>query len=234
MSIKIIPYETLGRNQFGWLDARHHFSFGRYVDRSRMGFGSLRVINDDIIAARSGFDTHPHDNMEIITYVRSGAITHRDSAGNEGKTAAGDVQVMSAGSGIQHSEQNEEDEITTLYQIWIEPRERDVAPRWDAREFPKKAANDSLSLLVSGDKADEENGALFIHADAKIYGGRIKAGETLEHTLRGPGYVLLSEGMLSLNDTDMRRGDGAEITDISALTLNAQDDSEVLIIELAA
>ena len=122
--IKVYPYEKLGNHDFGWLNARYHFSFARYYNPERTGFGKLLVINDDIVHAHSGFDTHPHADMEIITYVRAGAITHRDSTGNEGRTAAGDVQVMSAGTGIAHSEHNEEDEDTRLYQIWIAPREK--------------------------------------------------------------------------------------------------------------
>lgn len=233
MTIKIIPYETLGRNRFGWLDARHHFSFGNYIDRARMGFGNLRVINDDIIAAKSGFDTHPHENMEIITYVRSGAITHKDSAGNAGKTMAGDVQVMSAGTGVYHSEHNDEDEQTTLYQIWIIPREMDVAPRWDARRFPKDPANDALPLLVSGDKADADSGALFIHADAKIFGGRLNEGTEIRQPIKGNSYVLISEGSVTLNGENLRRGDGAEITGEDVLSIEAHEDSEVLVIDLA-
>ena len=133
--ITIYPYEELGHADHGWLDARHHFSFGRYHNPERMGFGVLRVINDDIIKAGKGFDTHPHKDMEIITYVRKGAITHRDSNGNEGRTEAGDVQVMSAGTGIFHSEYNLEDEDTNIYQIWIEPHKLDVTPDWSAHEF---------------------------------------------------------------------------------------------------
>jgi redox-sensitive bicupin YhaK (pirin superfamily) len=142
--IKIYPYDSLGHADHGWLNARHHFSFASYQNPDRMKFGLLRVINDDIIAANSGFATHPHQNMEIITYVRSGAITHKDSKGNEGRTGAGDIQVMSAGSGIEHSEYNLENEETNLYQIWIIPNKLGVKPRWDAKEFPKDPVKNSL------------------------------------------------------------------------------------------
>ena len=117
--INLIPYEKLGGANHGWLKAKHHFSFASYQDPRRMSFGPMRVINDDIVAAQKGFDPHPHDNMEIITYVRKGAITHKDNMGNEGRTVAGDVQVMSAGTGVTHSEYNLEDEETSLYQIWM-------------------------------------------------------------------------------------------------------------------
>lgn len=231
--IKIYPYEDLGRNQFGWLDARHHFSFGHYHNPERMHFGDLRVINDDIIQPHTGFDTHPHDNMEIITFVRSGAITHKDSQGNEGRTEAGDVQVMSAGTGIQHSEQNKEDTETTLYQIWIIPREENVEPRWDAREFPKEPANDTLPLLVSGDKSDEEHGALYIHADAAIYGGQLSAGSSLNQPLNKDGYLLVSKGKITVNGEEMKQGDGAEITALDVVELSALEDAEILLIDLA-
>ena len=135
--IELRPFDSLGAANHGWLDAHHHFSFAGYHDPSRVHWGALRVWNDDIIAAKSGFPAHPHSDMEIITYVRSGAITHRDSMGNEGRTEAGDVQVMSAGTGVQHSEYNLEDEDTSIFQIWIIPEERGGDPEWGARPFPK-------------------------------------------------------------------------------------------------
>ena len=156
-------HERGGAN-FGWLNSKHSFSFGHYYDPKHMGFSVLRVINDDIIQAGTGFDTHPHANMEIITYVRTGAITHRDSNGNVGRTEAGDVQVMSAGSGIYHSEFNLESEDTNIFQIWIEPNQLEVTPRWDSFEFPKQTAESSLTLLVSG----EGDAPLSIYQDAYI------------------------------------------------------------------
>ena len=145
-----------------WLDARHHFSFSNYQNPKRQQFGVLRVINDDVIKAGTGFDTHPHQNMEIITYVREGAITHRDSNGNVGRTEAGDVQVMSAGTGVSHSEFNRESEDTNIFQIWIDPNQLDVKPRWDSYTFPKQPTADALMLLVSGDG----DAPLSIHQDA--------------------------------------------------------------------
>ncbi len=232
--ITVYPYETLGHHDFGWLDARYHFSFARYHNPDRMGFGSLRVINDDIVQAGKGFDTHPHDNMEIITYVRKGAITHKDSAGNEGRTEAGDVQVMSAGSGVTHSEHNHETEDTSLYQIWILPRERNIAPRWDARSFPKEPANDSLPLLVSGYEQDQGDGVLYINADAAIYGGRLSGGTEITQSLRQQGYVLVSDGTLEIDGTALKKGDGAEITGAETVTIKALDDAEIVLIDVPA
>src|SRR4028119_140703 len=131
------PFRSLGGANHGWLDAKHHFSFASYHDPKRMNWGNLRVWNDDTIAPRSGFPAHPHRDMEIITYVRRGAITHKDNQGNHGRTEAGDVQVMSAGSGIAHSEYNMEDEVTQIFQIWIQPTEHGGEPTWGARPFPK-------------------------------------------------------------------------------------------------
>jgi redox-sensitive bicupin YhaK (pirin superfamily) len=188
------PYQDLGHANHGWLDARHHFSFASYQNLKRQQFGALRVINDDVIKAGAGFDTHPHKNMEIITYVRQGAITHRDSNGNVGRTVAGDVQAMSAGTGVSHSEFNLEDEDTNIFQIWIEPNRLQVKPRWDSYEFPKSPAADSLTLLVSGNG----DAPLFIHQDAYIYAGHLTEGTQLTHQIKQQAYILVSEGALEL------------------------------------
>jgi quercetin 2,3-dioxygenase len=232
--ITVIPFKDLGAADYGWLNAHYHFSFGEYHDPARMGFGALRVINDDIVAPNTGFDTHPHKDMEIITYVRAGAITHKDSTGNEGRTEAGDVQVMSAGTGILHSEKNAEDVPTNLYQIWIIPREKGVKPRWDARTFPKTPVNDSLPLLVSGNEKDAAHGALFIHADAAIYGGRLAKGTSITQPLQALGYVLVSEGRVTIDGQTLSKGDGAKIKDLKSLTITAQDDAELVLIDVAA
>ncbi len=232
--ITVYPYDKLGHANHGWLDARHHFSFARYWNESRMGFGDLRVINDDIIAANKGFGAHPHDNMEIITYVRKGAISHKDSEGNAGRTAAGDVQVMSAGSGIQHAEFNAENESTSLYQIWILPNEQNVKPRWDAREFPKTPVTDSLPLLVSGQKEHEGKGALFIHQDAAIYGGNLTKGTSLKQTIKHQAYILASVGSFSINGEVLNQGDGAEITGEKTFEITALTDAEILVIDVPA
>lgn len=226
--INIVPYKSLGEANHGWLHARHHFSFASYYNPQRMGFGVLRVINDDIIAAGRGFDTHPHQNMEIITYVRSGAITHKDNQGNQGRTVAGDVQVMSAGTGIAHSEFNLETEDTTLYQIWIEPKVKGVKPRWAAETFPKGPINDQLPLLVAGD----ESAPLFIHQDTKIYAGQIPSGQSLTQSLSGPAYLLASMGTLMINGQALQQGDGAEVTQEKQLSIQAETDAELMIIEI--
>lgn len=230
--ITIYPYENLGGANHGWLNAKHHFSFASYRDPKRMGFGALRVINDDIVRGGTGFDTHPHSDMEIITYVRKGAITHRDSQSNEGRTGAGDVQVMSAGSGVFHSEYNLEEEDTNLYQIWIVPNKKGVQPRWEAASFPKVPVKDALTPLVSGRDADLMQGALFIYADAAIHGGQLTKGTTITHDLTYQGYVLVSQGEVLLNGKPMKKGDGAEVTELSQLTIEATSDAEVLVIDV--
>jgi len=230
--IRHYPYENLGRHDLGWLDAHFHFSFAEYHNRNRMGFGPLRVINDDIIQAGTGFDTHPHKDMEIITYVRKGAITHRDSQGNAGRTEAGNVQVMSAGTGIYHSEFNLESEDTNLYQIWIHPRKKGLKPAWDAREFPQTPVKTLLPLLVSGRARDKEAGALYIDQDAAIYGGRIRAGIELQHPVDTQAYLLVSEGQLELDGIAMKKGDGAEITDVDLVTIKAIEACEVVVIDV--
>src|SRR6478672_2751490 len=166
--IDIRPFDSLGHADHGWLDARHHFSFANYHDPARMGWGRIRVWNDDTIGARSGFPPHPHRDMEIVTYVRTGAITHQDSMGNKGRTEAGDVQVMSAGAGVTHAEYNLEDEATTLYQIWILPKTRGGKPFWGAAKFPKADRAGALVTLASGFEPDQAEGALPIRQDARI------------------------------------------------------------------
>jgi redox-sensitive bicupin YhaK (pirin superfamily) len=229
--ITVYPYAELGHADHGWLDARHHFSFARYYNPKRTGFGSLIVINDDRVEAGKGFSTHPHNNMEIITYVRQGAITHRDSIGNEGRTKAGDVQVMSAGTGVFHSEYNLESEDTTLYQIWIKPNQQGVQPRWDAREFPVQQVTDSLPLLVSGQPEHQSTDALFIHQDAAIYGGRLAAGTSVTQPVKHQAYVLASQGSFTVNGQTLSKGDGAEVTGEKELVIVATSDAEILVID---
>jgi redox-sensitive bicupin YhaK (pirin superfamily) len=222
------PYQDLGHANHGWLDARHHFSFASYQNLKRQQFGALRVINDDVIKAGAGFDTHPHKNMEIITYVRQGAITHRDSNGNVGRTMAGDVQVMSAGTGVSHSEFNLEDEDTNIFQIWIEPNRLQVKPRWDSYEFPKSPAADSLTLLVSGNG----DAPLFIHQDAYIYAGHLTEGTQLTHQIKQQAYILVSEGALELEGQTLNKGDGLEVTEQSSINITALSDTKLLVIDV--
>jgi redox-sensitive bicupin YhaK (pirin superfamily) len=230
----IYPYEKLGGADHGWLKARHHFSFASYHDPKRMEFGTLRVINDDWIAAGKGFDPHPHHDMEIITYVRQGAITHRDSLANEGRTGAGDVQVMSAGTGVVHSEYNREPVDTNLFQIWILPNQKGVPPRWEAREFPKTPVKDALVPLASGRAEDIKAGALMIHQDATIYGGRLRAGQRLTHPLTHQAYMLVSEGEITLDGVRMKKGDGAEVTEQTHITIEAVMEAEILVLDVPA
>ncbi len=222
------PFEKLSQANHGWLQARHHFNFGSYFDPQRAQFGVLRVINDDIIQAGTGFAPHPHDNMEIITYVRSGAITHKDSQGNTGRTVAGDVQVMSAGTGIRHSEYNRETVDTSLYQIWIEPNRRQVEPRWDAAKFPKQPVDDALQLLVAGD----DSAPLQIHQDAYIYAGRLDAGKKIHHAIHHQAYLLVSSGSVSVDGQRLSRGDGAEITEQASFEIEANEPAELLVIDV--
>lgn len=225
--LDIRRHSDLGTMNIDWLNAHYHFSFANYHDEKRMGFGPLRVINDDIVKAGGGFAPHPHRDMEIITFVRSGAITHEDSLGNKGKTKAGDIQVMSAGSGITHSEWNEEGVDTTLYQIWLQPRSR-TAPRWETRAFPQTGG---MQLLASGLERDEGN-AIFINQDAAIFGGNLPAGETWEHTLAGSAYLLVSKGEVALGDAVLKAGDGVAISKEPSLRLKALADSELVLIDL--
>jgi quercetin 2,3-dioxygenase len=231
--LKLYPRENMGRADYGWLNTRYHFSFADYRDPARVHFGALRVINDDRIKAGSGFDPHPHQDMEIITYVRSGAVIHRDSLGNEGRTGAGEVQVMSAGTGITHAEFSDPAVDTHLFQIWIFPHTKGVAPRWDQRSFPGAVNDTSLPVLVSGYADDVAGGALMIYQNARIYGGKIAAGTNLTQPLSFQAYVVVVGGDLRVDDVDMREGDGLEVTDATAITATAGDTgAEVLVIEV--
>jgi quercetin 2,3-dioxygenase len=228
------PYASLGSADYGWLKPRYHFSFASYRNPARTGFGDLLVVNDDIVAPKKGFDPHPHRDMEIITYVRSGSVTHRDSMGNEGVTRAGDVQVMSAGTGVTHSEYNLSDEPLTLYQIWIVPHTKGVAPSWDAREFPKTEVTEALPVLVSGMQQHAASDALYIHQDAAIYGGRMKAGGALVQPLVHNAYILISSGEVEVDGVRMQKGDGAEVTAQKTVALKALTDAEILVIDVKA
>jgi redox-sensitive bicupin YhaK (pirin superfamily) len=227
------PFSTLGHADHGWLDARHHFSFADYMDRGRMHWGRLRVWNDDVIAPQTGFPPHPHRDMEIITYVREGAITHEDSLGNHGRTQAGDVQVMSAGSGIIHSEYNRETVPTRLFQIWIQTDERGAAPNWGTRPFPKADRAGKFVVLASG--AQEDSDALPIRAAARVLGATLKAGETISYPLGANcfGYLVPATGQIEIDDMRINSGDGVAIHDIDLLTIKAIDDSEIVLVQTA-
>ena len=194
-----------------------------------MGWGAIRVWNDDEIAARSGFPPHPHSDMEIVTYVRTGAITHQDSMGNQGRTAAGDVQVMSAGTGVTHAEYNLEDEDTTLFQIWIQTDRPGAPPAWGAMPFPKENREGQFQLLASG---DAEDGTLTINADARILGVTVKAGESVSYDAAPDRHLyMVPSGKVRVNGTPAGARDGIAVTGESALTIEADEDSELVLVD---
>ncbi|WP_434556806.1 pirin family protein [Thiopseudomonas acetoxidans] len=198
-----------------------------------MRWGHLRVWNDDIIAPHTGFPAHPHRDMEVITYVRSGAITHQDSLGNRGRTEAGDVQVMSAGSGIIHSEMNEENEATQLFQIWIMPDEKGLPPSWGTKPFPKEQRSGSFITLASGLPGDTD--ALPIRANARLVAATLKAGQSTEYHI-APGrkvYLVPASGEIEINSVVAAAGDGVAISDESLLKVSAQQDSEIVLVDVA-
>ena len=223
--IDIRPFASLGHADHGWLNARHHFSFADYHDPARMAWGRIRVWNDDTIAGNSGFPPHGHRDMEIITYVRSGAITHQDSLGNKGRTAAGDVQVMSAGSGVQHSEFNLEDEATTLFQIWVESDSPGVEPGWGAMPFPKESRDGQFQTLASG---NPEDGALNIHADARVLGANLPVGATVELALDPARHqYLVASGPVTVNGVEAGPRDGIAITGEDRIAVVSEGDEAV-------
>ncbi len=230
--IELRPFASLGRFENEWLAARYHFSFAEYYEPARMGFGPLRVWNDDRIKPGTGFPMHGHRDMEIVTYVRTGAISHEDHLGNKGRTEAGDVQVMSAGKGILHAEYNLESEDTTLFQIWIEPAEQRLPPRWDARKFPSDKRSGQLVPLASG--RPEADDVLRIHQDATLFGATLKAGQEVEHAL-APGrraYLVSAAGHLVVNGVAVGPRDGAAIVDESKIAIRAEEDAEIVLADL--
>lgn len=230
--IDVRNFDELGTFANDWLDAHYHFSFAGYHDPRRMGLGPLRVWNDDTIQLQTGFDPHPHRDMEIITYVRKGAISHKDSIGNEGRTEAGDVQVMHAGTGIVHAEMNLEDQETTLFQIWITPDAEGYEPGWEARKFPKDPVTGTLPALVSGRDAHPD--AMRIHQNAAVHGGRLDVGGETSHKL-GAGraaYLVVSEGAVEVNGTFVDTRGGAVITDEDVLAITALEPSEIVLVDV--
>lgn len=230
--IDVRNFDELGTFANDWLDAHYHFSFAGYHDSRRMGLGPLRVWNDDTIKPQTGFDPHPHRDMEIITYVRKGAISHKDSMGNDGRTEAGDVQVMHAGTGIVHAEMNLEDEETTLFQIWIIPNAEGHKPGWEARQFPKDPIEGALPALVSGRSLHPD--AMHIHQDASVHGGQLETDGVVTHKL-GQGraaYLVVSEGAVEVNGTFVDTRGGAVIKDEDALMINALEPSEIVLVDV--
>ncbi len=225
-------FDSLGKFDADWLAARYHFSFSGYRDPARMHWGALRVWNDDTIQPKTGFPPHPHADMEIITYVRTGAITHQDSMGNTGRTEAGDVQVMSAGAGITHSEYNLEDEATTLYQIWILPKEHGGKPYWGAAKFPK--APGVLVTLASGFAPDQAAGALPIRQDARVLAATLEKGQSVTYPLGAArrAYVALAKGQASVNGVALAARDGAAIHAEVEIVITADaDQSEIVLVD---
>lgn len=237
MKTHVFPFSELGGENHGWLDAKHHFSFANYYDPNKMGIGPLRVWNDDTIQPGTGFPFHPHRDMEIITYVREGAITHEDNLGNKGRTEAGDVQVMSAGTGIVHSEYNLEDEVTRIFQIWIMPDGRGHQPRWDAREFPKGDQAGQLVVLASGRETDKETDALMIHANSAVLGATVHSGESVTHPLdEGRAlYVVPAKGALNIEGTRVDARDGLVVVSeqgVADVVISAEEDAEVVVVDV--
>jgi quercetin 2,3-dioxygenase len=231
--IDLRPFDQLGAADHGWLKARHHFSFGSYRDPNNPGFGALRVWNDDEIAPNSGFPPHPHANMEIITYVREGAITHQDSLGNAGRTEAGDVQVMSAGSGIRHAEYNLEAVPTKLFQIWIEPTQPGGQPTWGAKPFPKADRSGKFVTIASGFTDDGD--ALPIRARARVLAATLKAGETIDYAIGETrhGYLVPADGAVEINGRRVNARDGAAIRGEASVRITALDDAELVFVDAA-
>jgi hypothetical protein len=227
------PVESLGRANHGWLNAKHHFSFAEYVDPKRTSWGGLRVWNDDEIAPGTGFPAHPHANMEIITYVRDGAITHQDSLGNRGRTEAGDVQVMSAGTGIRHSEYNLEPVTTRIFQIWLIPTSQGAPPSWGAKPFPKGERSGKFVILASGFAEDAD--ALPIRTDARVLGATLTAGQETVYDLgvHRRGYLVPAKGSVEVNGVTIHARDGAAIAQEPEIRVKALEDAELVLVDAA-
>ncbi len=232
--IHVIARDSLGHFQNHWLESRFHFSFAGVAAPMGHGFGPLRVWNDDLIQPGQGFDFHGHRDMEIITYVRRGAISHRDNLGNTGRTAAGDVQVMHAGTGIMHAEFNLEDDETELFQIWVDPNARGLAPGWKEASFPKADRAGRLVALASG--RDGAADVLPIHQDATLYGALLGKGDEVRHPL-GAGriaYLVAAAGAIMVDDRPVEARDGVAIQQAESITIAARTDSEVVLLDLPA
>ena len=228
------PYHEIGGDDFGWLKAKHHFAIGGYGNPVHTPIGALYVLNDDQIIPHKGFPMHPHANVEIISYVREGTVTHEDSLGNKGRIHAGDVQVMSAGTGIRHAEHNEGHVPIRLFQIWLHPRaaERGGAPRWDTRQFPRADRSGKFMPLASGYGTPE---ALPIRADAEILGAMLKAGTSAIYdiALGHSAYLVPSTGTVVVNGVRLEALSGLTIEQERSITVEATDDAELILIVAA-
>ena len=227
------PAGERGKNDIGWLKANFSFSFGPYYNPERVHFGVLRVLNDDIIAAGAGFGTHPHDNMEIITIPISGALEHKDSMGNTAVITAGEIQVMSAGTGVMHSEYNHsKTEDANTLQIWLFPKERNIKPRYDQKNFNELLKVNELTILVSPDKTGD---ALWINQDATFSMGDFEAGKTINYDIKRPGngvYVFVIEGAIKINGNVLNKRDAIDVVDLSSLIIETEAFTRVLIMDV--
>ena len=230
--IRIRKSEDRGHVEHGWLDTKHTFSFSSYHDPEHMGFRTLRVINEDKVAGRTGFGTHPHKDMEIVTYMLDGEITHVDSMGNKGTISAGEVQRMTAGTGVTHSEQNETPDELHLLQIWILPEREGLEPGYEQRVITPDEKRGTLRLVASRDGRD---GALTIHQDAEIWATVLGEGEAVEHDLDAGrhAWVQVARGSARLNGELLETGDGAAVSDESRLELTGVGEAELLVFDLA-
>ena len=227
------PENERGKNNLGWLKANFSFSFASYYDPSKVNFGVLRVLNDDIIAGGTGFGTHPHDNMEIITIPLEGGLEHKDSMGNTGVIRAGEVQVMSAGTGVYHSEYNtSRTEDAKTLQIWLFPKQRDVQPRYDQKDFKPLLKTNELTTLISQVKGPD---TLWLNQDATFSMGDFEAGKSLNYDIKTAGngaYVFVIEGSVKINSTVLNKRDALGVYDTSSFTIEPEDFSRFLIIDI--
>ena len=222
-----------GHFNHGWLDTYHTFSFGRYYDPNAMGFRALRVINEDWIAAGRGFGTHPHEDMEIVTYVLEGELAHKDSLGSSGVIRAGELQRMTAGTGIAHSEFNPSETTQAhLYQIWLLPEREGLTPSYEQKAFPAQSRRNALALVAS---PEAEGGALAIRQDARIYLSALDAGHSVEHPLKEGrhSWVQVVRGRVNVNGESLAQGDAAAISGEAGVSVMAEDAAEVLLFDLA-
>jgi redox-sensitive bicupin YhaK (pirin superfamily) len=230
--LSVRPAAARGEANFGWLDSRHTFSFGHYYDPAQMGFGPLRVINEDRVVPGAGFGTHGHQNMEIISYVLEGALEHKDSLGTGSVIRPGEVQTMSAGSGIQHSEFNaSKTEPVHFLQIWIQPDRSNTEPRYAQQAFPREQSQGRLRMVVSPDGSD---GSIAIAQNARMYSALLAPGDRVEHRLASGrrAWVQVARGAITLNGTPLHAGDGAAASDLDMLTLVGVEPAEVLLFDL--
>jgi redox-sensitive bicupin YhaK (pirin superfamily) len=230
--IEVFESETRGSADHGWLKAKHTFSFAEYYDPARIGFGSLRVINEDRIAPGKGFGTHPHRDMEIVTYVIGGAIEHKDSMGNGTIITAGEVQRMTAGTGVAHSEFNpSNDSELHLLQIWIFPEKNGLAPGYEQIHFPRESKLNQLRLIGS---RDGREGSITIRQDVDLYASVLETGQSIKYQTQ-PGrklFVQVVEGDIVVNGQSLNAGDGAKVEDVAELTISAKSESEFLVFDM--